>query len=63
MGADGDAEKLNQGPRSGWEDLLSPCEVTPRKSSPLEMPYQPPQPEPASLARCGNVVHCVIPEV
>lgn len=46
MRGNGDAKKLNHGPDSGWEDLLSPCEVTPSKSSPPEMLYQPLQPEP-----------------
>ena len=63
MGADGDAEKLNQGPDSGWEDLLSPREVTPGKSSLPETPYQPLQPEPAGLARCRNLIYSAILEV
>lgn len=34
IGADGDAENLNQRPGPRWEDMLSPCEVTPGKSPP-----------------------------
>lgn len=63
MGANGDAEKLNHGSDSGWEGLLSPCKVTPRKSSQPETLYQPLQPEPVGLARRKTLFYSVIPEV
>lgn len=62
-GAGRDSENIKHGPDAGWEDSLSPCEVTPGKSSLPEMPYQLLQPEPAGLARCRNLVYSAIPEV